>query len=346
MIALWNYIKPKLTTELNNKVNKTGDTLSGRYVYEIGSTIAIRGPYRTSDVITFIPDKNASDNYGNGIRIGTDGFVLVASGESGNLFNDVSGAYEAVYIASDQEIRLMPGCQNGHDTNKDTVCESSGRINAPFISARKHESIVNGVLQSLTAGQTQLMGDGLWISNPAIKNDQGWIRMLGTRENDSILEIATGDDGGAGEKIVVRQYNTANGIAHELVLLANDGHTEFKQFVEIDTASGTDGDILFYRNGQRKMYIGTGNGNANHGIWDYVLGKWMVYSDGSNIYLNGTAEKAKGIQATNGTLHTISGQAFSRNPFAVMGFDTSGQINAYTTTIIKSVKRHSRWFRE
>ncbi len=336
MIALWNYIKPKLTTELNNKVNKTGDTLSGRYVYEIGSTIAIRGPYRTSDVITFIPDKNTSDNYGNGVRIGTDGFVLIAAGESGNLFNDVSGAYEAVYIASDQEIRLMPGCQSGHDTSKDTTIEASGYINASFIGARKREAISGGLLQSLPAGRTQLMGDGLWISNPAIRNDQGWIRMLGTGESDSLLEIATGDDGGAGEGIVARQYNTSNAISRELVLMAKgDGHTGFKQFVAIDTANGTDGDIRFYRNGQAKMYIGTGNGNVNHGIWDYVLGKWMVYSDDSNIYLNGTAEKAKGIQATNGTLHTISGQTFSKNPSAVMGFDTSGQINAYTTLSLK-----------
>lgn len=335
MSSLWNYISTKMSPLLNDKVNKTGDTLSGRYVYEIGSAIALRGPYRTSDVITFIPDKNTSDNYGNGVRIGTDGFVLIASGESGDRFQDVSGAYEAVYIASDQEIRLMPGCQNGHDINKDTVCESSGRINTPFISARKHESIVNGVLQSLTAGQTQLMGDGLWISNPAIKNDQGWIRMLGTGENDSVLEIATGDDGGAGERIVVRQYNTANGVAHELVLLENDGHTGFKQFVTIDTANGIDGDIRFYRNGQRKMYIGTGSGNTNHGIWDYVLGKWMVYSNGANIYLNGTAEKAKGIQATNGALYTISGQAYARNPGVVLGFDTSGQIDAYNTASLK-----------
>lgn len=335
MSSLWNYISTKVSPLLNDKVNKTGDTLSGRYVYEIGSAIALRGPYRTSDVITFIPDKNTSDNYGNGVRIGTDGFVLIAAGESGDQFQDASGAYEAVYIASDQEIRLMPGCQNGHDINKDTVCESSGRINTPFISARKHESIVKGLLPSLTAGQTQLMGDGLWISNPTIRSDQGWIRMLGTGENDSVLEIATGDNGGAGERIVVRQYNTSNGIAHELVLLANDGHTGFKQFVTIDTANGIDGDIRFYRNGQRKMYIGTGSSNTNHGIWDYVLGKWMVYSDGANIYLNGIAEKAKRIQATNGALYTISGQAYARNPGVVLGFDTSGQIDAYNTASLK-----------
>ncbi len=216
--------------------------------------------------------------------------------------------------------------------------ESIEYINTSCIGARKHEAISSGLLQSLPAGRTQLMGDGLWISNPAIKNDQGWIRMLGTGETDSVLEIATGDDGGNGgteERIVVRQYNTANGVAHELVLLEKDGHTGFKQFIAIDTPNGTDGEIRLYRNGQRKMYIGTGNGNANHGIWDYVLNKWMVYSDGANIYLNGTAEKAKGIQATNGTSHTISGQMYARNPMAVMGFDTSGQINAYNTASLK-----------
>ncbi len=216
--------------------------------------------------------------------------------------------------------------------------ESIEYINTSCIGARKHEAISSGLLQSLPAGRTQLMGDGLWISNPEIKTDQGWIRMLGTGETDSVLEIATGDDGGNGgteERIVVRQYNTANGVAHELVLLEKDGHTGFKQFVAIDTPNGTKGEIRLYRNGQRKMYIGTGNGNTNHGIWDYVLDKWMVYSDGANIYLNGTAEKAKGIQATNGTSHTISGQMYGRNPMAVMGFDTSGQINAYNTASLK-----------
>lgn len=213
--------------------------------------------------------------------------------------------------------------------------ESIEYINTSCIGARKHENIANGLLQSLPNGRSQLMGDGLWISNPATQNDQGWIRMLGTGETDSVLEIATGDDGGAGERIVVRQYNTANRVAHELVLLEKDGHTGFKQFIAIDTPNGTDGDIRFYRNGQRKMFIGTGNNNTTHGIWDYVLNKWMVYSDGANIYLNGIAEKAKGIQATNGTSHTISGQMYARNPMAIMGFDTSGQINAYNTASLK-----------
>lgn len=287
--------KPVSTAQqaaLNNKVNKTGDTLNGRYVYQKGASIAFRGTYRTSDLITFIDDNNNSDSYGNGIRIGKDGLVLIASGESGELFQDIGGASENTYIASDSTIFLTPGCQSGHDANKDTTIESNGYVNAPFVGARKHENIVKGLLPSLPNGRSQLMGDGLWISNPATKNDQGWVRMLGTGETDSVLEIATGDDGGAGERIVVRQYNTANAVAHELVLLGNSGQTEFKQYATFNTPNNTECDIRILRNGRQKMAVGTGNDNVNYGIWDYTLNKWMVHSNGSKIYLNGTARSA------------------------------------------------------
>lgn len=42
-----------------------------------------------------------------------------------------------------------------------------------------------------------------------------------------VLEIATGDDAGAGEKIVARQYNTSNAVAHEAQLLGTNGVTTF-----------------------------------------------------------------------------------------------------------------------
>lgn len=40
-----------------------------------------------------------------------------------------------------------------------------------------------------------------------------------------VMEIATGDDAGAGEQIVVRQYNTSNAVARELILLDTSGNT-------------------------------------------------------------------------------------------------------------------------
>jgi hypothetical protein len=73
-----------------------------------------------------------------------------------------------------------------------------------------------GKLAGLTTGHSRLYGNALYISNPATANDQGWIRVTGTGESDTVLEIATGDDGGSGETIVFRHYNTSNAVAYQV----------------------------------------------------------------------------------------------------------------------------------
>lgn len=86
-----------------------------------------------------------------------------------------------------------------------------------------------GKVTSLAAGTTEIFKDGIAISNPATFYDVGWIRVTGTGESDTVLEIATGDDGGMTncEKTVVRQYNTSNAVAREAVLLNTDGTSSF-----------------------------------------------------------------------------------------------------------------------
>ena len=86
-----------------------------------------------------------------------------------------------------------------------------------------------GKVTSLAAGTTEIFKDGIAISNPTTSNDVGWMRVTGTGESDTVLEIATGDDGGGttAETIVVRQYNTSNAIAHEAKLLDPSGNTSF-----------------------------------------------------------------------------------------------------------------------
>lgn len=79
-------------------------------------------------------------------------------------------------------------------------------------------------LMPLQDGSAALFANGLAITNPAIKYDQGWLRMIGTGESDSVLELATGDDGT--EPIVVRQYNTSSSIVHQITLLDANGNTE------------------------------------------------------------------------------------------------------------------------
>ena len=62
--------------------------------------------------------------------------------------------------------------------------------------------------------------------------------MTGTGESDTVLEIATGDDAGAGEKIVARQYNTSNAVAKEAEILGINGVTTFPVSVTAPTFYG------------------------------------------------------------------------------------------------------------
>lgn len=103
----------------------------------------------------------------------------------------------------------------------------SGGLTAPIFGATQHMTISAGLVQSMVDGQSRWFGNGIAFSNPTTKNDQGWLRVTGTGEADTVFEIATGDDGGAGETIAVRQYNTSNTISRELILLNTSGNTTF-----------------------------------------------------------------------------------------------------------------------
>lgn len=83
--------------------------------------------------------------------------------------------------------------------------------------------VVAGRITGLVAATMRLYRDGLAISNPATPNDVGFIRCLGTGESDTVLEIATGDDGGSGESIVFRGYTTQNTIGYSVAVPKKSG---------------------------------------------------------------------------------------------------------------------------
>ena len=87
--------------------------------------------------------------------------------------------------------------------------------------------IVNGRIDGLNAGTTEVFKDGVGISNPGTQYDCGWVRVCGTGEKDTVLEIATGDDGGGenAESIVARQYNTSSAVVHQFIILDGSGNT-------------------------------------------------------------------------------------------------------------------------
>ena len=102
----------------------------------------------------------------------------------------------------------------------------TGVTTSPYYLSTSKMNIPNGkVTEIATAPRGGLFADGVAFSNPTTRNDAGWVRVLGTGESDTVLEIATGDDSGAGEQIVCRQYNTSSTVARELKLLDTSGNT-------------------------------------------------------------------------------------------------------------------------
>lgn len=105
---------------------------------------------------------------------------------------------------------------------------SNDIIQGTILCATSKMPLASGKVTSLKGGTSRVYSDGIAISNPATPNDVGWIRVTGTGESDTVLEIATGDDGGTGEQIVIRQYNTSNTVARYLTLLDTAGRSYFR----------------------------------------------------------------------------------------------------------------------
>lgn len=101
------------------------------------------------------------------------------------------------------------------------------------LSAGKIYSNITSSNVLLPAKTTMLFSNGIAIANPGLTaaNDVGWIRCTGRTESNTVLEIATGDDGV--EQIVARQYNTSSQIVAELILLDNttDHKSVFRSIV-------------------------------------------------------------------------------------------------------------------
>ena len=187
------------------------------------------------------------------------------------------------------------------------------------VSAGKIYSDITGSNVQLTKGTARLFGDGLAISNPTTANDVGWIRVLGTGESDTVLEIATGDDGGTatGEKIVVRQYNTSNAVAKEAVLL--DKQTSATSFPVSVTAPSFIGNLnaAHTAGGSQEIRVtysttidywwGVGTANENHGLYDNKANKWIILSGADNKWsFDGNASSATRINGNLGALTDTS----------------------------------------
>ncbi len=134
----------------------------------------------------------------------------------------------------------------------------AGRIgistNQMVVSAGKIYSGLTGSDVAQPVKTTSLYADGIAIVSPTIASDAGWMRVTGTGEANTTLEIATGDDGGAGEQIVVRQYNTSNEVAREVKLLDTNGQSIMRDVLPTTTNTYALGSST---NRWQKVIIGT-----------------------------------------------------------------------------------------
>ena len=76
---------------------------------------------------------------------------------------------------------------------------------------------------SLSAGQGMIFSNAIGFTNSGVATDVGWMRVLGTAEENTILELATGDDGGSGESIHFRGYTTSGTIGYDVTVPKENG---------------------------------------------------------------------------------------------------------------------------
>ena len=199
----------------------------------------------------------------------------------------------------------------------------SGNLTAPtYIATQKMVVGSTGLVDLTAAGTTRLYADGLAISNPTTKNDDAWIRVTGTGESDTFLEIATGDDAGGStaEQIVVRQYGSS-GLAHEIKLLDGSGNTYLKRLImngALNLANGTwnkaGDDAQFGDNNTAGSFAIQGlNGNTNlkmvtYGGSSYGTMTWdgSFFKFSNKVYSNGSLVMTSANFSLSGTTLTIT----------------------------------------
>ena len=273
---------------VNGKVSIEGDTISGDY---INTANFIEAGVTGKRVTTYGPWGIDIDEY-----VGTSLWSKLALRDSDIL---LTKTWDGTHDSLKATIAYL-----GSQSAANKVDKAGDTMTGALIMSTANFAPASGKDSTLTAGTSKLYKNGLVISNPATANDQGWIRVLGTAESDTILEIATGDDGGTGEQIVARQYNTSNAVAHQVILLDTAGN--FRCGNTTIYSSGSNG-------GRNSMLVGDDCklGDCNVGG---MLGLQAASGTNCGIRLyNGSGGLIGGFQSTNGTPQWINSSGTATN---------------------------------
>ena len=242
--------------------------------------------------------------------------------------NRVSGSWKALAYLDDITTELSKYYWANIKISGTSVTDATptfGLTTATCYVATQQMSLKSsGLSNDLTvANRGGLFSNGIIFTNSGTPNDVGFIRLLGNSENNTVLEIGTGDDGAGttSESIVARLYS-AGAVAKEAWLLDTVGNTQlpgklilgrvtrdFTSYPETSTyRMGIDvGDIHF---------VGAAAHKGNSITWAYGstsaadAGIYVKHHDtyGSKMYFATTGSWANG-------------------PMAAMEIDHTGQVN-------------------
>lgn len=228
-------------------------------------------------------------------------------------------------------------------------------------------TLTSGKFPNLTANRSYLYANGLAITNPGTPNDQGWVRVIGSGETDTVLEIATGDDGNnttatQREQIAVRQYGSTNVPIREIKLFDQAGDTIHYNRFRINNNTTTAGNIDFNLDATQNNVIynyarlwinsfgtagdGTNNGTAGTTILSLGNNIARTTTNGSGL---GNAAGYLRLYDNNSTYLEIQPSGMWRNKdFTVLsGTSTTANTAAYSyiiagnATNISSTSGHS-----
>lgn len=115
--------------------------------------------------------------------------------------------------------------------------------------------------------------------------------------SNGTLSVRQNDASGTPTTAGWTAWKTLSTTDHTHSYIPMSGSVDVTGNIEITKASGDTGFYAKRSDTGVEVWMGVGSGGTNHGIYSNKLGKWMMYGDATNVYLNGNAVNVTGTVA-------------------------------------------------
>jgi len=225
----------------------------------------------------------------------SDTVTTVTTSGSGNAVTSITASNGALTVTKGSTFSLS------NHTHTTTIAADSGTNQLTLAASTKYKLTTGGTNFIFTTppNTTYSAGTGLSLSGTTF-NHSNSVTAVTTAVFKKITYDAQGHITGTANV-------TASDLpSHTHSYIPMSGSTDVTGNIKITKASGDTGFYAKRSDTGVEVWMGVGSGGTNHGIYSNKLGKWMMYGDASNVYLNGNATTASSW-ATARTL-TLSGQ--------------------------------------